>query len=46
MTYEELKARLTSVESTLQQLQTTESKTLTSTYVENSIQQLNMVREN
>ena len=46
MTYEELKARLTSVETTLHQLQTAESKALTTTYVEDSIQQLNMVREN
>lgn len=46
MTYEELKARLTSVETTLHQLQTAESKALTTTYVEDSIQQLNIVREN
>ena len=46
MTYEELKVRLTSVETTLQQLQTTESAKLTSSYIEDSIQQLNIVREN
>jgi len=46
MTYEELKVRLTSVETTLQQLQTTESAKLTPTYIEDSIQQLNIVREN
>jgi len=46
MTYEELKTRLTSVETTLHQLQTAESKALTTTYVEDSIKQLNIVREN
>ena len=46
MTYEELKVRLTSVETTLQQLQTTESTKLSTTYIEDSIEQLNIVREN
>ena len=46
MTYEELKVRLTSVETTLQQLQTTESTKLSTTYIEDSIEKLNIVREN